>query len=69
MKNITLVLLLAFSLPAFAGSAVKTAGEEETTATATLAAIQEHFKKTMPDVKGDACRASAGLVAAGLLAA
>jgi len=54
MKNITLVLLLAFSLPAFAGPAVKTAGEAETTAPATLKAIQDHFKETMPQVKGDA---------------
>jgi len=53
MKNITLVLLLAFSLPAFAGN-VKTAGESEATAEATLQAIQKHFKETMPGVKGDA---------------
>lgn len=54
MKNFILVLLLAFSVPAFAGPAVKTAGEAETTAPATLKAIQDHFKKTMPEVKGDA---------------
>ena len=53
MKNITLVLLLAFSLPAFAEN-VKTVGESEVTAEATLKAIQKHFKEIMPEVKGDA---------------
>jgi sulfur-oxidizing protein SoxA len=53
MKNIALVLLLAFSLPVMA-EPVNTAGLSETTAQATLKAIQDHFKKTMPDVKGDA---------------
>jgi sulfur-oxidizing protein SoxA len=53
MKNITLVLLLAFSLPAFAARPVVTAGEAETTAAATLKAIQQHFMQTMPNVKGD----------------
>jgi len=53
MKNITLVLLLAFSLPAFA-EPVHTAGYAETTPEATLKAIQDLFEKTMPQVKGDA---------------
>ena len=53
MKNIALVLLLAFSLPALAET-VKTAGESEPTAEATLQAIQQHFLKNMPEVKGDA---------------
>lgn len=54
MKNIILVILLAFSLPVFAGEAVKTAGESEATAEATLKAIQQFFHQTMPNVKGDA---------------
>jgi sulfur-oxidizing protein SoxA len=54
MKNFILVLLLAFSLPAFAGRPVITAGESEATAEATLKAIQKHFKETIPEVKGDA---------------
>ena len=54
MKNITLVLLLAFSIPALAAESVKTAGEAEPTAEATLKAIQKHFQQTMPSVKGDA---------------
>ena len=53
MKNIALVLLLAFSLPVMA-EPVNTVGLSETTAQATLKAIQDHFKKIMPDVKGDA---------------
>jgi L-cysteine S-thiosulfotransferase len=53
MKNFILVLLLAFSMPAFA-EAVKTAGEAEPTAEATLKAIQNHFKQAFPNVKGDA---------------
>lgn len=53
MKNIALVLLLAFSLPVMA-EPVNTAGLSEPTAQATLKAIQDHFKKTMPEVKGDA---------------
>jgi L-cysteine S-thiosulfotransferase len=53
MKNFILVLLLAFSLPAFAET-VKTAGEAETSAEATLKAIQNHFKQEFPHVKGDA---------------
>ena len=53
MKNIILVLLLAFSLPAFAEN-VKTVGEAEKTPEATLAAIQKHFAEIMPEVKGDA---------------
>lgn len=52
MKNFILVLLLAFSLPAFA-EAVKTAGEAEATPEATLKAIQEFFKKEFPSVQGD----------------
>jgi L-cysteine S-thiosulfotransferase len=52
MKNFILVLLLAFSLPAFAET-VKTAGESEATAEATLAAIQKHFKEAFPSVQGD----------------
>ena len=54
MKNFILVLLLAFSLPAIAGQAVETAGEAEATAPATLMAIQHHFKKNYPLIKGDA---------------
>lgn len=53
MKNFILVTLLAFSLPVFADSTIKTAGEAETTAAATLKAIQLHFKETMPQVQGD----------------
>lgn len=52
MKKFILVLLLAFSLPAFAES-VKTAGEAEATPEATLKAIQKHFNKEFPQVKGD----------------
>lgn len=52
MKNFILVLLLAFSLPALAET-VKTAGEAEASAPETLKAIQQYFKKTMPQVKGD----------------
>ena len=54
MKNIALVLLFAFSLPAMAVEMVNTAGESEPTAEATLKAIQKHFHQTMPHVKGDA---------------
>jgi len=53
MKNFILVLLLAFSLPAFAET-VKTVGEVETTPEATLKAIQKHFSEIIPEVKGDA---------------
>ena len=53
MKNFILVLLLAFSLPAFAGSTVETAGEAETTAPATLKAIQHYFQENTPHIKGD----------------
>jgi sulfur-oxidizing protein SoxA len=53
MKKITLVLLLAFSLPAMAVEMVNTAGEAETTAAGTLKAIEKHFAETMPEVKGD----------------
>lgn len=53
MKNFILVLLLAFSLPAFA-EAVKTVGEAEATPEATLKAIQKHFSEIIPEVKGDA---------------
>lgn len=53
MKNFILVLLLAFSLPAFAET-VQTAGEAETTPEATLKAIQKFFAKEFPEVKGDA---------------
>jgi len=52
MKNLLLVLLLAFSLPAFAEN-VKTVGESEATAEATLKAIQTHFAKEFPKIKGD----------------
>jgi sulfur-oxidizing protein SoxA len=52
MKNLLVILLLAFSLPAIADS-VKTAGESETTPEATLKAIQAHFAKEIPGVKGD----------------
>jgi len=54
MKNFILVLLLAFSLPAFADATIKTAGEAETTAQATLKAIQKHSKANYPHIKGDA---------------
>lgn len=54
MKNIALVLLFAFSMPVMAVETIKTAGESEPTAEATLKAIQKHFKQTMPNVKGDA---------------
>lgn len=53
MKNFILVILLAFSLPAFAEN-VKTVGEAEATPEATLKAIQKHFVDIMPEVKGDA---------------
>lgn len=52
MKNFILVLLLAFSLPALAET-VKTAGEAEATPEATLKAIQKHFTKEFPQIKGD----------------
>lgn len=54
MKNFILVLLLAFSFPAFADSAIETAGEAAKTAPETLKAIQRHFKETAPHIKGDA---------------
>ena len=54
MKNFILVLLLAFSLPAFAGSTIETAGESATTAPDTLKAIQLYFKTNYPHIKGDA---------------
>lgn len=53
MKNFILALLLAFSLPAFAGSRVETAGEPEITAPATLKAIQLYFQKNYPQIQGD----------------
>jgi L-cysteine S-thiosulfotransferase len=53
MKKFILVLLFAFSLPAVAES-VKTAGESEATAKATLEAIKTLFKKEFPQVSGDA---------------
>lgn len=53
MKNFILVLLLAFSLPAFAEN-VKTIGESEATPEATLKAIQKHYSQVIPSVKGDA---------------
>jgi len=52
MKNFILVLLLAFSLPAFADT-IKTAGEAEATAEATLKAIQAKFNKEFPQVQAD----------------
>jgi sulfur-oxidizing protein SoxA len=52
MKNITLVLLLAFSVPVFA-EGVNTAGYAETTPEGTLKAIQHFFAKEFPEVKGD----------------
>lgn len=54
MKNFILVLLLAFSVPAFAGSSVITAGEAEATAADTLKAIQKHYKENFSEIKGDA---------------
>lgn len=53
MKKFILVLLFAFSLPAIA-EPVKTAGESEATAKATLEAIKTLFKKEFPHVNGDA---------------
>lgn len=53
MKNFILVLLLAFSLPAFA-EGVNTAGYTEDTPEGTLKAIQQLFAKEFPEVKGDA---------------
>jgi sulfur-oxidizing protein SoxA len=53
MKNFILVLLLAFSLPAFA-EGVNTAGYSEATPEATLKAIQKFFAKEFSEVKGDA---------------
>lgn len=53
MKKSILVLLFAFSLPAFAEPVI-TAGYEEKTPEATLKAIQAFFHQTMPNVKGDA---------------
>ena len=52
MKNLLLVILLAFSLPALAQN-VKTVGESEATAEATLKAIQAHYAKEIPGVKGN----------------
>ena len=52
MKKFTLVLLLAFSLPAFA-EPVMTDGYAEKTPEATLKAIQKAFHKKFPEVKGD----------------
>jgi len=54
MKKFILVLLLAFSLPAFADSRIETAGEAAKTAPETLKAIQRHFKEVSPQIKGDA---------------
>ena len=53
MKNFILVLLLAFSLPAFAEN-VKTVGEAEATPETTLKAIQKYYGEIIPAVKGDA---------------
>jgi sulfur-oxidizing protein SoxA len=53
MKKITLVLLLAFSLPAFAEPVV-TAGYEAKTPEATLKDIQHFLSKQTPSIKGDA---------------
>jgi sulfur-oxidizing protein SoxA len=53
MKKITLVLLLAFSLPALA-EPVLTVGYEEKTPEATLKALQDYFHKKSPEIKGDA---------------
>lgn len=53
MKKITLVLLLAFSLPAFAEPVI-TAGYEAKTPEATLKDIQQFFHQKFPEVKGDA---------------
>jgi len=53
MKKFILVLLLAFSVPAFA-EGVNTAGYAEKTPEATLKAIQHAFAKEFPEVKGDA---------------
>lgn len=52
MKNLLLVMLMAFSLPALAEN-VKTIGESETTPEATLKAIQAHYSKEIPGVKGE----------------
>ena len=49
MKKFTLVLLLAFSLPAFA-EPVMTDGYAEKTPEATLKAIQKAFHKKFPKV-------------------
>jgi len=54
MKASALFLILSFSLTAFAGEVVHTAGESETTAAATLAALRAYYQVTIPDVKGDA---------------
>lgn len=54
MKKPILFLALSFSLSAFAGPVVHTAGQAETSAEATLAAVKAHFHETMPEVKGDA---------------
>ncbi|HQS57655.1 MAG: sulfur oxidation c-type cytochrome SoxA [Gallionellales bacterium 35-53-114] len=55
MKNIKLVLLLAFCLPAMAiAEGVNTAGYSEKTPEATLKAIHTLFSKEFsPDIKGD----------------
>lgn len=54
MKNLITILLLAFTLPAYASNNIQTVGEAEKTPEATLKAIQKHFKKNMPHIKGDA---------------
>lgn len=53
MKKTTLVLLLAFCLPAFAEPVI-TDGYQEKTPEATLKAIKDAFHKKFPEVKGDA---------------
>ena len=53
MKKITLVLLLAFCMPAFAEPVI-TYGYEAKTPEATLKAIKDAFHKKFPELKGDA---------------
>jgi sulfur-oxidizing protein SoxA len=54
MKALLFFVILSFGVRAFAGEVVHTAGEAQTTAPATLAALKAHFQETMPQVQGDA---------------
>jgi len=54
MKKPILFLALSFSLSAFAGQIVHTAGLAADTPEGTLAGVKDFFQQTMPQVKGDA---------------